>query len=656
MTEPINRGEYCRPVPQKIALSSATRWYVRCVIAGGFAVIFASAVELYYVPPPSGWLVLAALTLLTGSFTVKIPKLSARISVSDAFVFTGVLLFGPPVATVIVASDCLIASMWLRPENRSPYRSLFNLSSVALSIWISAQTFYIVIDASPGEVLPLPALLWPLFLLAALYFLLNTWLLAFALSFERRASAVRLWLDNFPWLGLNYFGGVSVAALLVSYTRSIDLTAVGIILPLLVISYLTYRTSTARVEEAERHVDQVQDLYMSTIETLAMAVDAKDQITHGHIRRVQVYAIELAKRLGVTDDRQLKAIAAAALLHDMGKLAIPEHILNKPGRLTTAEFDRMKQHAGLGADLLSSIRFPYPVVPIVRYHHENWNGTGYPSGIGGTDIPLGARILSVVDCFDALTSDRPYRPRLDVEDAFQILRERRGTMYDPLVVDTFVSAYAEIAPAAAIAGQEARSIFSEAMSGTSDSEGLIALTHIRSNASDTTLLVTCSNDVGNAASINEALGIAAQCLRQLTPATVFALYHYDAEADSLICQQTVGDPHRLLQHLKIRVGERVTGWCAANRRAAMNSDASLDLAHIARHFDPPLRSTFSIPLSHQDKLVAVLTAYSAKEATFDERHRYVFEHVASALLHRLTSRRWSIPASDTVISFPTQRT
>jgi putative nucleotidyltransferase with HDIG domain len=181
---------------------------------------------------------------------------------------------------------------------------------------------------------------------------------------------------------------------------------------------LTHRTSLGRIEDSKRHVEQLSDLYLSTIETLAMAVDAKDQITHGHIRRVQVYAIELAKLLGVKDERHLKAIEAAALLHDMGKLAIPEHILNKPGKLTAAEFDKMKLHADIGADLLSAVKFPYPVVPIVRHHHEHWNGNGYPAGISGTDIPLGARILSVVDCFDALTSDRPYRPRLSTEDAF----------------------------------------------------------------------------------------------------------------------------------------------------------------------------------------------------------------------------------------------
>src|SRR5215217_4792127 len=130
----------------------------------------------------------------------------------------------------------------------------------------------------------------------------------------------------------------------------------------------------------------------------------------------------------------------------MGKLAVPEHILNKPGKLTEAEFEKMKLHAGVGADILSAIDFPYPVVPIVRHHHENWDGTGYPTGIRGTDIPIGARILSVVDCFDALTSDRPYRPKLSNREALDILVERRGTMYDPLIVDTFIRIHEHVSP------------------------------------------------------------------------------------------------------------------------------------------------------------------------------------------------------------------
>jgi putative nucleotidyltransferase with HDIG domain len=193
-----------------------------------------------------------------------------------------------------------------------------------------------------------------------------------------------------------------------------------------------------RVEDANRHVDELNRLYLSTIETLAMAIDAKDQVTHGHIRRVQEYSVALARQMGVDDENLIKAIEAASLLHDMGKLSVPEHILNKPGTLTSAEFEIMKTHSGVGADILAAIEFKYPVVPIVRHHHENWDGSGYPDRLSGTDIPIGARILSVVDCFDALTSDRPYRKKLSEPEAVAILRERRGGMYDPLVVDVFI--------------------------------------------------------------------------------------------------------------------------------------------------------------------------------------------------------------------------
>ena len=158
-----------------------------------------------------------------------------------------------------------------------------------------------------------------------------------------------------------------------------------------------------RVEDADKHVEQLNRLYLSTIETLAMAIDAKDQVTHGHIRRVQAHATSLARKSASSDENLLKAIEAAALLHDMGKLAVPEYILNKPGKLTEREFEKMKLHASVGADILSAIDFPYPVVPIVRHHHENLGRHGYPAGIKGDRIPIGARILSVVDCFDALT-------------------------------------------------------------------------------------------------------------------------------------------------------------------------------------------------------------------------------------------------------------
>ena len=172
-------------------------------------------------------------------------------------------------------------------------------------------------------------------------------------------------------------------------------------------------------------------MLVSTVHTLSTAIDARDDVTPRHVRRVQHGTLALARELGVTDEDTLSGLEAAALLHDTGKIAVPEHILNKPGRLTASEFETMKRHAPIGAQILASIEFPYPVAPVVRHHHENWDGTGYPDGLKGEEIPLGARILSVVDCFDALTSDRPYRSRMTEQEALTIIVDRRGTQVRP---------------------------------------------------------------------------------------------------------------------------------------------------------------------------------------------------------------------------------
>src|SRR5258708_34750744 len=144
---------------------------------------------------------------------------------------------------------------------------------------------------------------------------------------------------------------------------------------------------------------------MGTIEGVGLAIEAKDHTTHAHLQRVRIYAVEVAKKLNLPQE-EIEAIQAAALLHDIGKLAVPEHIISKPGKLSPEEFEKVKIHPLVGAEILERVNFPYPVVPIVRAHHEKWDGTGYPVGLKGEEIPIGARILSAVDFLDALASDR----------------------------------------------------------------------------------------------------------------------------------------------------------------------------------------------------------------------------------------------------------
>jgi putative nucleotidyltransferase with HDIG domain len=617
-------------------LSFGARVYITVVVVAGTLAVAASVYDLTVAPPSPQWLVLALLAFLTGSFSIKLPSINARISVSEAFVFAAVLLFGPAAATIIVTLDAIILSSWASSRRHSKVRAAFNICAAATAIWVAAHLFRILLPQTPTSP-RLEEIIFPVAVLSATYFAINSFFIAVAVSYEKASSPIEIWKQNFAWVGLNYVGGASVAMLLVTYRQSIDLTALSVILPILAITYLTFRTSLGRLADANRHVTQVNDLYLSTIETLAMAVDAKDQITHGHIRRVQVYAVELAKRLGVNEASQLKAIEAAALLHDMGKLAIPEHILNKPGKLTPAEFETMKRHADIGADLLSSIRFPYPVVPIVRHHHEHWNGQGYPSGISGTDIPLGARILSVVDCFDALNSDRPYRPRLSVSEAFAILRERRGTMYDPLVVDQFLSAYHEMVDDANEAGEQARSLL---VSHAIVDSGSSALEEIRAAAADGAVLAATRQNLLEARNLTEAMNGLGQAVRQLTPSSACAFFRYSPESDDLFCEYVSDAKFSAILGLRIRPGERVTGWVAANRQTISNSDATLDLGQAALVVEPRPRSAVSTPvLGPQGDFQGVLTAYSPVADVFTHRHVYAFEQLANTFGEHLAKGR-----------------
>ena len=617
------------------SLSVRARVYVTGVVCAGLFTIAHSLYSLTQQQIGWSWTVLAVLTLVSGSATVKLPSLPATISVSETFVFTSVLLFGPAAGTLTVALDALVISLWgHRTKRQPPYKSLFNVSALALTLWASAHIFFITAGVAP-LVLPeakdvtLSQVFLPLLAFTVTYFLLNSGVIALAISLERHVSAFRIWRQNFAWLSLNYFGGASVAAILISYTRDLNFAYIALIIPLLIVLYFTFSTSMGRVEDANRHLEQLNTLYMSTIETLAMAIDAKDQITHGHIRRVQTYALGLASKMGVTDPQLMRAIEAAALLHDMGKLAVPEYILNKPGPLTPAEFEKMKLHASVGADILSAIDFPYPVVPIVRHHHENWNGNGYPDGIAGTDIPIGARILSVVDCFDALTSDRPYRPRLSDREALEILAARRGTMYDPLVVDTFALVHTEIAPLDSPNTEAAplRAITDAAVAPMSTTSSA-AFDDIAGSTEEMLTLFSLAGGLTSLNTLQDVGDVIAKHLRRLIPSNLSVLFAYDADADELIVIHASGEHAGSVTDLRIGTGQRLSGWVAANRRTIRNSDPVLDFGEAARAMTPRLRSCLSTPLVARGPLTGVLALYSTLRDAFSEEHQRVIEVVA----------------------------
>jgi putative nucleotidyltransferase with HDIG domain len=619
-------------------MRSPLRAYISATTAVGGLALVASVVSLYGAPYRFEWMLLAAVALIAGVFPVQtIGSTEASISVADTFFITCAVLFGPGPATIAIATDSLLMSL-LRRRHGS-HRVLFNTVAPALSMFVAAHAFFAVAGVGPlaQSHAPITSVILPLSVLAVVYFGLNSGLVAGAVALEAQQPLVRIW-RSFLWLGTGYLGAASVAFCLVLLIQQSSPVAVIIVLPLLVIFHLTLRASFGRLDDARHHLHAMDRLYLSTIETLAMAIDAKDDVTHSHVRRVQTLALALAREVGVTDDNELKAIEAAALLHDTGKLAVPEHILNKPGGLTDAEFDKMKLHADIGADILSLVGFPFPVVPIVRCHHENWDGTGYPNGVSGTDIPVGARILSVVDCFDALTSDRPYRKRLTNTDALQVLRERSGTMYDPDLVDTFFRIQATIAIAEedAPAHRDVMQRIARARHTTQPAAPTVGVVPDQAQ-SELFAFVSLGRLVSGDATQEDVLALASHLMAQIVPDASGAWFLPDREHDRLVAAGVFGPAAGVLRGMTLGVGERLSGWVAASRQVIVNSPAALDLGERASLVQPPLLRTLSVPLASGPTLVAVLTLYSADDRAFDDQRARLVQIVAPHIVQALVA-------------------
>jgi putative nucleotidyltransferase with HDIG domain len=568
------------------AFSRQLTAYVSVVVLLGLLVILDSFGQLLAQVPEykAQWLWLVALTVVSGLLPVRLATVHATISVSETFVIAGTLLFGRAGGTALVLLDAVFISIFLLFSKKIRWQQIpFNLSASPLSIWLAATLASIEPMFGTGQGFSTTSII-QLAIFCTLYFLFNTGLITFAISLQSGVSPRQIWWTHFREILFNYIAGGSIAALLVYNTREVRPEFVVAILPLLLVMFLTYRWSNRRIEiERERNAD-LNRVFLSTIEALALAIDAKDQVTHGHIRRVQRYTLALARAVGVTNDKELDAIRAAALLHDTGKLAVPEYILNKPGPLTASEFERMKVHADVGADILKSIDFPYPVEPIVRHHHEQWDGSGYPAGLKGQEIPLGARILSVVDCYDALTSDRPYRPRMSRAQAENILKDRKGAAYDPWIVDEFIRLLDRLEEADAA---EERGLTSEY--GPPPALAPEQLNVIAATTAEEREFSELRRELARAPSVTVATDILFRHTKRVMPAVTLAFYVPRKGTDELGVVAAFGVGAEALLDLRVTIGERISGWAFAHTQGVINSDAALELGPVAKTYQVPLR-------------------------------------------------------------------
>jgi diguanylate cyclase (GGDEF)-like protein/putative nucleotidyltransferase with HDIG domain len=452
------------------------------------------------------------------------------------------------------------------------------------------------------------------------------------------------------------------ASLILFYAAVLNQSLTYAVLGLLILAlvYLLYRFNERRLEEvlhaeAERrqHAEEMATIHMNTIESLAIAIDAKDQTTHGHVRRTQIYATQMGTLLNVSE-KELRALHAGALLHDIGKLAVPEYILNKPGKLTEAEFAKMKIHPTVGGDILKRVNFPYPVEDIVRYHHEKWDGSGYPKGLKGEAIPLIARIISVVDFYDATRCDRPYRKGMKREESLALLRSMVGSAFDPNVVETFikhVEAFDRLIDSQDIKEQVDSTPVVDNQTATKPDAGLAP--DILGVAEETSVFRTISEaqrevfalheiaqTIGSSLNLSDTVTLVANKLRAIVPFDTCVIYLVDDPSGKAIAAHVVGEEVELFKRRRINIGDGITGWVIANSRSMCNASPELDLVGIPDEVTKRFRGVLVSPLLREDGAFGAISLYSQSRTSYTTEHvrllESVCQHASSALNNALT--------------------
>ncbi len=444
------------------------------------------------------------------------------------------------------------------------------------------------------------------------------------------------WRANQLWVLWSVFVTTLAAAIICA-------TVLKQIFPYLILSalsvfvtYLIFRSASSRLETKTREIENISELHLATAEALATAIDAKDQTTHCHVRRIQVYAAGMGEVFNLPPE-DIAALNAGALLHDVGKLAVPSHILNKPGRLTPAEFERMKLHTIVGAQILSRVNFPYPVIPIIRHHHEQWDGRGYPDQLKGEEIPLTARILAVVDCFDSIREDRPFRRGMTSEEATALLQRGAGNHFDPQVVESFLNNLprfeAEIR-ARGLEHQPARDKATEPiklsdidLSQTRERGSCIAYDVIKQANREVYALYEIARTFGTSLKVEQTLEILVDKVAHVVPFDTCAVYFYDESKGHATVRHVVGKNAELINARCIVPGEGVTGFALSNRMPVKQMHPSLDFTDVKANGELNYTAMASLPLFKDDVLLGAISVYSTELPQYTDDHMRLLETV-----------------------------
>ncbi|HZS28231.1 MAG TPA: HD domain-containing phosphohydrolase [Candidatus Angelobacter sp.] len=567
------------------------------------------------------------LTIAASALKTVLPGSEGTVSVGFVFFLVGICNMTISETLALVAVATIVQCFWRAKKRLSFIHFAFNLSQLALAIIASYWTYTLLLQHVFHSHVPLPLLVATI-----VFFLLNSIPVATVVALADNTSIFEKWHTGYSWTFPYYLIGAAIAGLIQFVNRMVGWEMSILVLPAVYVIYRSYCMHLGRWEDEKRHLEDLASLNMRTIETLALAIEAKDHTTGDHLQRVRVYAMELGKDLGLSP-AELQALQAASVLHDIGKLAVPEHIISKPGKLTPEEFEKMKIHPIVGAEIVEQVRFPYPVAPIVRCHHEKWDGSGYPEGISGEAIPIGARILSAVDCLDALASDRQYRRALPLDEAMGHVARDSGKAFDPRVVAALQARYVELEQLARSQTPEDRphlSLDIKVERGAAPDAGFAASVPSAAPAQSAgSRLIDVLSPTEEPLTLEETLSGMVLRLRNLVPFDALAMFAL--RGNVLLPRFVLGENIRQLSSLRINVGEGLAGWVAENGNYILNGNPTVEPGLGGTRRAMMLKSALAVPVSYGGRTLGVLAVYALQPDSFTAEHLGVLQTTAEQL-------------------------
>jgi len=627
-----------------------------------------SSVTVWSWPQPKLFLLYVCMAALCSWLQLRIsgansPPLSANVPV----ILLSILQLSLSEAVIVGATGALAQGL-LNRQTRSRLGHLILGVCVAASAIATANFIYrsLIPNAAQNPTFRLLAASLALFFA-------NTFPVALA---SRGSDQLRLgqrWKESYSWLVPYYLVSAAIAsAANAAATNGISLQTMLLVAPAVYLAYRYYRVQKSNLEMREKTAENMAALHLRTIEGLALAVEAKDSLsTRGHLRRVRVYALGIGRDLGLKGD-ELEALQAGALLHDIGKLAVPEYILSKPGKLTTEEFAKMKVHPIVGAEIIEQVQFPYPVAPIVRAHHEKWDGSGYPFGLTGEEIPIGARILSAVDYLDALASDREYRRALPLDEAMKLIEAESGKGLDPAVVKALGKRYRELEQTARATDERdvtlSKNVTVErgsapdagldlwALSGTPSTGGDF-LNTIAAAGREQQMLLSLTQGLSSSLELDTLLERVESGLRPLIPHQAMAIFV--PQGDTLVVAYSAGE-HKGMLSSEVRAGEGLVGWVAQSQQPIVNGNPTVERG-FRGDAENGLKAALAVPLKRSSGLAGVLAYYQRDKDSFNTDHLRILTSVAprisTAIENALKVRELQERANmDLTTGLPTLRT